>query len=44
VAKSVTLHEVESESPRALSFTPEPLGVSFTIPNVKTYAVIAVSW
>jgi hypothetical protein len=44
VAKDVRLYEVESDSPRALDFTPEPSLVSFTIPEMKTYAVIAVSW
>ncbi|MGA2986822.1 MAG: hypothetical protein ABSG32_23725, partial [Terriglobia bacterium] len=44
VAKDVSLYEVEGDSPQALSFTPEPAGVSFTIPEMKIYAVIAVSW
>jgi len=44
VAKDVSLYEVDSDSPRALSFMPKRSSVSFTIPEVKTYAVIAVSW
>jgi hypothetical protein len=44
VAKDVSLYEVEGESSRALGFTPAPSSVSFTIPEVKTYAVIAVGW
>ena len=43
-AKDVSLYEVEGDSPRGLNFTPGPSSVSFTIPEVKTYAVIAVSW
>lgn len=44
VVKDVSLYEVESESPRVLSFTPGRSSVTFTIPEVKTYAVIAVTW
>jgi hypothetical protein len=44
VAKDVKMYEVAADSPRALSFSPGPSSVSFTIPEVKTYAVIAVSW
>jgi hypothetical protein len=43
-AKDVSAYEVASDSPRSLSFMPGPSSVSFTIPEVKTYAVIAVSW
>jgi hypothetical protein len=44
VAKDVKMYEVAADVPRALSFSPGPSSVSFTIPEVKTYAVIAVSW
>jgi len=44
VAKDVSLYEVEGDSPRVLSFRPGPSWVSFTISEVKTYSVIAVSW
>ncbi len=44
LAKDVSFYEVESDSARALSFAPGSSSVSFTIPEVKTYAVIAVSW
>jgi hypothetical protein len=43
-AKDVKMYEVGADVPRALSFSPGPSSVSFTIPEVKTYAVIAVSW
>lgn len=44
VPEDVILCDVECDSPRALSFNPRPSSVSFTILEVKTYAVIAVSW
>jgi len=44
VAKQVMLYEVEKDSPRELSFHPEASSVSFTVLEVKTYAVIAINW
>jgi hypothetical protein len=44
VAKDVRIYEVDGDSPRVLSFSPGSSSVSFTIPEVKTYAVIAVSF
>jgi hypothetical protein len=43
-AKDVKMCEVDADRPRVLSFSPGPASVSFTIPEVKTYAVIAVSF
>jgi len=44
VAKEVTMYEVDTESPRQLSFTPGPSSAKFMIPEMKIYAIVAVSW
>jgi len=44
VVKEVKMYEVDRDSPQPLSFTPGPSSVTFTIPEMKTYAAIAVSW
>ena len=44
VVKEVMMYEVDAESPRPISFTPGPSSATFTIPQMKTYAVIAVNW
>ncbi len=44
VVKDVKIFEVDADSPRPLDFTPGPSSATFTIPEMKTYAIIAVSW
>jgi hypothetical protein len=44
VVKDVKMYEVDAESPRPLSFSPGSSSATFTIPEMKTYAIIAVSW
>jgi len=44
VVKEVKMFEVDADSPRPLSFTPGSSSATFTIPEMKTYAIIAVSW
>jgi hypothetical protein len=44
VVKEVMMYEVDAESPRPISFTPGPSSATFTVPQMKTYAVIAVNW
>jgi hypothetical protein len=45
VVKDVKMYEIDAESPRALDFTPGPSSsATFTIPEMKTYAIIAVAW
>jgi hypothetical protein len=44
VVKDVKMYEVGADSPQVLSFSPGPSSVSFTVPEMKTYVVIAVSW
>lgn len=42
--KDVKMYEVGAESPLPLNFTPGPSSAKFTVPEMKTYAIIAVSW
>ena len=42
--KDVTMYQVDASSPQPVTFTPTPSGATFTIPEIKTYAVVAVSW
>jgi hypothetical protein len=44
VVKEVSLYEVDSESPSTINFRAGPSAVAFTLPQVKTYAIVAVSW
>jgi len=44
VVKDVKMFEVDGDSPRPLDFRPGPSSATFTIPEIRTYAVIAVSW
>jgi hypothetical protein len=44
VVRDVKIFEVDADSPRPLDFSPGPSSATITIPEMKTYAVIAVSW
>jgi len=44
VVKDVKMYEVDADSPRPVTFAPGSSQAAFTIPEMKTYAVIAVSW
>jgi hypothetical protein len=44
VVKDVVMYEVDADAPRPLDFTPGDSSATFTIPDMKTYAVIAVRW
>jgi hypothetical protein len=44
VVKEVKMFEVDADSPRPLDFSPGSSSATFTIPEMKTYAIIAVSW
>ena len=44
VVKDVKMYEVDTDSPRQLTFSPGPSSATFTIPEMKTYAIIAVAW
>ena len=44
VVKDVEMYEVDADSPRPLRFNPGSSSATFTIPEMKTYAIIAVSW
>jgi hypothetical protein len=44
VVKDVKIFEVDADSPRPLDFSPGPSSATFTTPEMKTYAIIAVSW
>jgi hypothetical protein len=44
VVKKVGMYEVGADSRRPLNFMPGPSSATFTIPEMKTYAIIAVSW
>jgi hypothetical protein len=44
VVKEVKMYEVGADSRRPLNFMPGPSSATFTIPEMKTYAIIAVSW
>ncbi len=42
--KEVKMFEVDAASPRPLDFTPGPASATFTIQEMKTYAIVAVGW
>ena len=42
--KSVQLLRLEDDSPADLTFSAEAHGLSFTVPEMKTYAVLIISW
>jgi len=42
--KNVKMYEVSAESPLPLNFTPGPSSATFTVPEMKTYVIIAVGW
>ena len=44
VVKEVSMYEVDSESPSTINFRAGSSAVAFTIPQVKTYAIVAISW
>jgi glycosyl hydrolase family 42 (putative beta-galactosidase) len=44
VVKEVKMYEVGGDSPRPIDFTPGPSSATFTVPELKTYAVLAVGW
>jgi hypothetical protein len=44
VVKEVSMYEVDSESPSTIDFRAASSDVAFTIPQVKTYAIVAISW
>jgi hypothetical protein len=44
VVKEVSMYEVDSESPSKINFSAGPSAVTFTIPQVKTYAIVAITW
>ncbi|HET7100483.1 MAG TPA: hypothetical protein VFJ52_04970, partial [Terriglobia bacterium] len=42
--KSVRLLRLENDSPVDLTFAAQAHGVSFTVPDMKTYAVLVIGW
>jgi hypothetical protein len=44
VVKDVKMYEVDSESPSTINFSAGSSVVAFTIPQVKTYAIVAINW
>jgi hypothetical protein len=44
VVKEVSLYEVGSESPSKINFSAGSSAVTFTLPQVKTYALVAIRW
>ena len=44
VVKEVKMYEVGADAPRPIDFTPGPSSAKFTIREMKTYAIVAVSW
>jgi hypothetical protein len=44
VVKEVKMYEVGADAPRPVNFTAGHSSATFTIPEMKTYAIIAVSW
>ena len=44
VAKEISLYEVDSESPTPINFSAGLSTVAFTVPRVKTYAIVAINW
>ena len=44
VVNEVKMYEVDRDLPRPLPFSPGPSSAAFSIPEMKTYAMIAVSW
>ena len=42
--KSVRLLRLEEDSPVDLAFAAQPHGVSFTVPEMKTYALLVIGW
>jgi hypothetical protein len=44
VARDVRMYEVDEDSPRVLEFSAGASSASFAIAEMKTYAVIALSW
>ena len=43
-AKTVNLHGLEHIAALDLPFTTQPRAVSFTVPEMKTYALLAIGW
>jgi hypothetical protein len=44
VVKDVRVYEVDSESPSTINFSAGSSAVAFTIPQVKTYSIVAINW
>ena len=44
MVKEVTMYEVGAEAPRPIDFTSGPSSAKFMIPEMKIYAIVAVSW
>ena len=42
--QAVKLYAIHQESPADISFKTGPAAISFTVPEIKTYALIVVSW
>jgi hypothetical protein len=42
--KSVRLLRLEEDSPVDLALAAQPHRVSFTVPEMKTYALLVISW
>jgi hypothetical protein len=42
--QEVKMYEVGGDSPRPVYFTPGPSSATFTVPEMKTYVIIAVGW
>jgi hypothetical protein len=44
VVNGVMMYEVDSESPTSINFSAGSSAIAFTIPRVKTYAIVAIQW
>jgi hypothetical protein len=44
VVKEVKMYEVGADSPTAVNFTAGHSSATFTVPEMKTYAIVAVGW